>query len=321
MTRLHLGRAGSPTTRPPSPGNAVRATSNGRGILVTVAAIWGVNFVSTTFALESFTPWMLRAITYLGGAAILVTIALARGIPLMLSRPRDAVHLAIAGTFGVAGFGALSAIALLNTTAGRTSVCVYLMPIWVALLSRLVLKERFGRSQVIAVVIGLSGLCVLLLPLLQSGLSFGALAATGAGLSWAVGTVYLKWARVPAHQMTITVWQLSVGGLLACIGVLIWHETIPVHVTAHAWWGITYTTIIGTAVAYLLWFGAVSRLPASTAGLGTLLVPAFGIAASIVLLGERPTMTDLGGFLLITIAGFISLPRRHSDPRVTSSPG
>ncbi|WGW10596.1 DMT family transporter [Saxibacter everestensis] len=294
--------------------------SGDRGVLLAVAAIWGLNFVSATYALESFTPWMLRVVTFLGGALILAVVAAARKISLRLLRPRDALHLAIAGTFSVAGFGALSALALLNTTAGRASVCLYLMPIWVALLSKVVLRENLGRNRTAAVLIGIAGLSVLLVPLLKSGLSYGALAATGAGLSWAIGTVYLKWARVPSHQLTVTIWQLVAGGIVSVIGAILWHESFPTQITMHASWGIAYTTIMGTAVAYLLWFGAIARLPASTAGLGTLLVPVFGMLASIVLLGERPTITDIIGFSLIFVAGLLALPSRARTASAHPSP-
>jgi drug/metabolite transporter (DMT)-like permease len=51
-----------------------------------------------------------------------------------------------------------------------------------------------------------------------------------------------------------------------------------------------------------LWFAIVRRLPAMTASLGVLGSPAIGVVASILILGERPTATDLVGFALIFAA-------------------
>ena len=72
-----------------------------------------------------------------------------------------------------------------------------------------------------------------------------------------------------------------------------------------------------------------TRLPAATAGLGTLLVPVVGVLASVLLLGERPTAADLMGFALIFIAALCALgsgPRRspasppHTSPPPVSGP-
>ena len=54
--------------------------------------------------------------------------------------------------------------------------------------------------------------------------------------------------------------------------------------------------------AYILWFGLVHRIAASTASLGTLLVPVFGVLGSVVLLNDWPTALDLVGLVLIVSA-------------------
>lgn len=61
------------------------------------------------------------------------------------------------------------------------------------------------------------------------------------------------------------------------------------------------------SVAYQLWFKVLDQLPAGTAGLGTLLVPVFGVIAAAIVLGERPTPADLIGFALILMAAVIAL--------------
>src|SRR6185312_13277354 len=57
-----------------------------------------------------------------------------------------------------------------------------------------------------------------------------------------------------------------------------------------------------SAFAYLLWFEIVRRLPATTASLGVLSAPAVGVIASMLVLGERPSIHDIIGFVLILAA-------------------
>ncbi|MBK0418864.1 DMT family transporter [Leucobacter sp. CSA1] len=305
--------------------NDDRSGATSRATLLLVTAIWGVNFVSARFGLDAMTPWAFRALSFGGGALLLLLLALVLRVRLRLPRSIDYLHLLVAGAFGVAGFGVLSAIALLNTTAGRTSIVVYTMPIWVALLSRFFLGEVLGAKRVAAMCLGILGLGVLMLPVLADGFSIGVLAALAAALSWAVGTVYLKWARPDAPPLAVTVWQLLAGAVVSAAALLIEGGRI-LHAAPGptAWAGLAYTTLIGTAVAYLLWFQVVQRLPASVAGLGTLLVPVFGMLSGVLLLGERPTLFDAAGFALILAAGVLALgggasnaqrASRGADPR------
>ena len=73
---------------------------------------------------------------------------------------------------------------------------------------------------------------------------------------------------------------------------------LPPHIVV---WS-AYNGLIGMGLAYFLWFVIVERLPATTASLGSLLVPVVGVIGSAVMIGERPSLTDTIGFALIFAA-------------------
>jgi drug/metabolite transporter (DMT)-like permease len=277
-----------------------------RILLLAVAVLWGANWVSVKFALQGFAIWPFRTMSFGGGAVVLMLAARLIGASLRVEKAADRLHLAVAGLLSVAGFGALSAFAILHTSTGRTAICAYTMPIWTTLLGRVVLGERLTASRIVSLALGGAGLVVLLWPLAAAGMPIGALAAVGSAISWAAGTVYQKWARVTAHPLAIAVWQLVAGAGAAAIGML-FTGLGPLTPGPLAVAGLVYTMVGGTAIAYLLWFEIVQRLPAGTAGLGTLLVPVVGVIASVALLGERPTSADLVGFALIFVAALVAL--------------
>ena len=72
--------------------------------------------------------------------------------------------------------------------------------------------------------------------------------------------------------------------------------------------------MIGSALAYLLWFEIIRRLPATAASLGVLSVPVIGIVASVLILGDRPTAADMVGSALIlaAAAGVLLAPTARS---------
>ncbi|WP_407948406.1 DMT family transporter [Parvibaculum sp.] len=287
-----------------------------RAALLLVAFLWGVNYIATNFGLRAFSPWTFRTLSFLAGAGLLAILAPMIGASLRVRKVSDRFHLIVSGLFACGGFGALSAIAILYTSTGRAAICAYTMPIWVALAARVILKETLTTARIAALVLCAAGLLVLLWPLIQAGVSLGALAAIGSAICWAIGIVYLKWARVPAHPLAVAIYQLLAGALVSIIGMLFTGVGVDAPVGVLPWLGLLYGVVAGTAVAYPLWFKVLDRLPAGTAGLGTLLVPVFGVIASAIVLGERPTPADLFGFALILIAAAIAL-RAPAQPMQT----
>ncbi|MFD0388691.1 DMT family transporter [Tistrella bauzanensis] len=256
---------------------------------------------------------------------ILMAVARAGGISLHIEKGRPRYHLMVAGLLSTGGFGILAAFAQLGTSTSRTAICAYTMPIWATLFARLVLGERLDRWRGAALLLGMAGLGVLLWPLWDQGMPAGVLFALGSAVSWAAGTVWLKRARIHGHPLAITAWQLAAGTVAVTIGFLIDGARIGQGLHLIPAIGLAYNTLIGSALAYLLWFQTVARLPAATAGLGTLLVPVVGVLASVLLLGERPTAADLAGFALIFIAALCALgstagPRPAPRPAPASIP-
>lgn len=291
-----------------------------RSALIFVALLWGVNFVAAKAALEAFTLWELRVITFGGAAVLLFVVALCTRARLRIGSPRDLIRLLVAGTFGIGGFGLFSALALLHTTAGRATICVYTMPLWVVLLARFVLHEPLTAKRMCSLVLGAVGLAILAWPLLGGGEWLGPLFALAAAVSWAVGTVYLKRIDVDAPPITTTTWQLVAATAVSLVGLVLDPRDSPFEMIGSALVGLAYNALLGTVVAYVIWFGLLQRISAGAAGLGSLLVPLFGVAASFVLLGEIPTIADIAGLVLILTAASIPLVTRAtgSDSRVAA---
>jgi drug/metabolite transporter (DMT)-like permease len=148
-----------------------------------------------------------------------------------------------------------------------------------------------------------AGLTVLIYPLLGSSDLIGLVFALATAVSWAAGTVYLKWAQIDADPMAISAWQLVVALVVTFAGSLIFEGSLHLWpVPASALWALAFSGLVGSAFAYLLWFEIVRRLPATTASLGVLSAPVVGIVASVLILGERPTIADIVGSILILTA-------------------
>ena len=149
----------------------------------------------------------------------LFVIAFLRGKDLRVRGTIARLHIVVAGSLNVACFSVLTAFAQLATTTSR--VAVLTMPIWAALFARLVLGERLDVMRGISLVLCVSGLAVLVYPLLGSSDLIGLALALGTAVCWAAGTVYLKWAQIDVDPLVLSAWQVMVALAATVAGLLL----------------------------------------------------------------------------------------------------
>jgi drug/metabolite transporter (DMT)-like permease len=98
--------------------------------------------------------------------------------------------------------------------------------------------------------------------------------------------------------LSFTTWQMLFGSIpLFLCALLI--PSPPIHWTVPFVATLAYSGILGGAIAWLLWFYALSRLPAGVASLGTLATPVVGVSAAWIQLGETPSFLEAVGMVLI----------------------
>lgn len=288
------------------------AAQNGKAklLLIVLGVVWGLNWPAVKVSLSGVSPWSLRTIGLGAAAATLFLLALLRGRSLHIAAGRDRLHIVMTGLLNIALFNILLTFAQLGAATSRVAIITYSMPLWATLFARLALGERLDSVRMAGLATGAAGLAVLILPLIGGGLPHGILYALAAALTWAAGTVYMKWARIAAEPLAIAAWQLLIGALVALSGLL-WSEGWPhphpgtLHLQVIG--ALAYHVFFGMAAGYILWFEIIARLPAGVAALGTLLVPVLGVSGAVLLLGERPSTPDMLGFVLIFSAALCVL--------------
>lgn len=310
-----------------------------------LALLWGLNWPAVRVVLSWWSPWTLRAVGMGAGALLLFALARWRGQALTVPA-NQRLRLVMSALLTFVGFNLGTAFAQLSGSTSRAAIVTFTMPIWAVLFAWLFTDEKPDAWRLAAVACGLAGLGVLGAPLLAAGVSpLGPLFALAGGVSWAAGTVFVKRFPLAATVAPVagTAWQLTIGALVCLIGWLLFgapattpfgapattlygapatpHFGVPAGVGGSApfaplwfWTALTFHVVFATALAYLIWFDVVSRLPAGVAALGTLLIPVVGVAGAMLLLGERPSASDLAGFGLIITAATLALIAPQASP-------
>jgi len=274
-----------------------------RLLLVVLCLIWGTTWPAMKIALNEIPPLSMRTSTAAIGALTLLAICLVQRRSFRVPNARSWGHVVVASFLNVIAFSLCSAFAQIAAATSRVAILTYTLPIWAMLFAWAVLGERPNRVQGIAVVLCTLGLVILVGPLATTGIPLSLVLALASGISWAAGTVYLKWARIEGDAMGVASWQLTIAFFVIAACLLTFDGAPDFHAArADGLLALFYSGAIGNAVAYALWFDLVRRLPAATASLGVLGIPVIGVISSVLLLGDRPTATDLIGFAFIFAA-------------------
>jgi len=249
-------------------------------------------------------PLTLRGGTGVIGAVVLAILALLRGQSLHVARkmwPR----LLVAGLLNVTGWMVLMGLALLYLPASEAALIAYTMPVWAAGLAWPVLGERPTAMRGLALVMAFAGLSAIMG---GNGLAEtmeklpGIIMALGGSVGFAVGTVLAKRWPLQMSPIPAAAWQIGIGcAPVALAGVLL--ETTHFDaVTRFGWVVLVYSTLVQFCIAYVSWFAALERLPASVAAIGTMAVPVIGVAASALALHEPLGAGQIAALVLTLVA-------------------
>lgn len=283
-----------------------------------LALIWGLNWPAVRTVLSWWSPWTLRAVGLGLAAVLLFLLAWHRGQTLHIHRSQIP-RLVMSSLLTIVGFNLSTAFAQLAGSTSRAAILTFTMPVWAVVFAWWVLDERPDRRRTIALLTGITGLLLLLWPLIAQRASLlGPMFALMAGISWAAGTVFVKRFPIDAAPLSSTAWQLFIGAVFAATGGLLVTLLLPPLSAAHLavftpasplwfWSALLFHVVLANALAYVIWFDVVTRLPAGVAAMGTLMVPIVGVGSAMLIFGERPSAADLLGFALILIAATLAL--------------
>jgi drug/metabolite transporter (DMT)-like permease len=287
-------------------------------LLVGLSFCWGLSWSAMRIALDEVSPWTLRFLGYSIGAATLLMLLRWQERRLAIPFGKAWLHVFVASLFNVVTFGLAGTFAQLLASTSRVIIVNYSMPVWGSLMAWLILRERINARTAAGLALCVAGLSVLVYPVAEASLQepLGLLLALGCALGWAAGTVYMKWARIPGDLMAITFWQVVIGIVVFAAGYLIFHGAPTIEpLQWRTWGGILFNGVLGTGIAYFIWFNIIGRLTTAMASLGSLANPVVGVIGAAILLGDRPTVPDMIGFALIFgAAACVLLPQRAKPP-------
>jgi drug/metabolite transporter (DMT)-like permease len=282
-------------------------------MLFALAAIWGASFMFIKVAVRELEPFALVWLRLSLAAIVLVPVAL-------LSLGRDAVSQfrAAAGRLAVLGIAnsalpfTLLAWAEIRLDSGVAAILQGSAPLFTALISVRYGTDRIGGVRLVGVLLGFVG--VALLVGAHSGNDLGAaLAVVAMALCYAASGVYGGLRLRETSPLVVAAGSMVIGAIATLPFGL---ATLPARmIGAKELGSVLVLGVVGTGLAYILFYAILRGAGASRSILVTYLVPGAAVAYGAVFLGEPLRATALIGLALIL--GGVALGSRR--PRVSVS--
>lgn len=207
----------------------------------------------------------------------------------------------VLGSLNIGLFQALLFIAAYRLPGGVAATAGSIQPLLVVFFAWGILNKKPSKLAIFAAVMGFVGVGLLVLsPAAQLDLIGIAAAIAGAG-AMGLGTVLVKRWQPPVSLIVFTAWQLTVGGLVL-LPVALVTEGAFTEINRTNLWGFIYLGLIGTGLAYALWFRGISKLSATAVAYLGLLSPVVASLIGYFFLKETFTSTQLIGIAVVLVA-------------------
>lgn len=271
-------------------------------LTLAVVAVWGFAFVPIRLALDEIPPFALAALRFLFAAV--PAFLFVRG-PDMPWRGVVAYGLAI----GVFQFGLLFLGMKLGMAAGLSSLVIQMQVFFTMGLAVAFAGDRFHRWNALGAIVAAGGIVVLGAYKVASGAGAtlaGFMLVIAAAFAWGVGNLIAKRAGADhdVDAFSLVVWSSLVPPLP--LAILSWTfeggDAALRAVAGASWlaWGsVAFLSWAATLFAWAAWNRLLHTYPTALIAPFSLLVPVFGIGASVALLGERLTVGQMAGMLLV----------------------
>ncbi len=294
---------------------------------------WGSSYLFIKIGVEAGLPpltlVMLRLLIGLGLLAGVVALA-REPLP---REPRVYGHLAVLGAVSIAIPFSLITWAEQSVDSTLASILAAAIPLFVMVFAAFVLRdERLTGLRAAGLALGFGGVAILVgfdPTALASGDIGAKLALLGATVSYAAGGVYAKRFVHGLRPMIPALLQVAFAFAMLTVAAFTFERPLEARFTPESVLAVVWLGLLGSGLAYLLFFRLLGRWGATRTSLVAYVLPVVGIALGATVLREPVDASLLLGAALV-IAGIalvnarpgsrLTLPRRATGTGTAEQP-
>ena len=292
--------------------------------LVTVYLVWGSTYLAISVADRTLPPLLMLSVRFLVAGGLLYGWCVWRG-EVAAERPGRRQWLAAALAGGLLLVVDTGGVAWAETrvASGYAALLIASVPVFMALLDRVVFGIRLPLGAAAGIATGLLGVGLLAGPGGHAD-ALGVVVLLVAAFAWAAGSTYARVAPLPRRPLVAAAMQMLCAGVLLGIGGLATGELPRVHPDPAALGALAFLVVFGSIVAFSAYGWLLKH--ASTPLLSTYAYvnPAVAVFLGWAFVGEHVGGKELAaGLVLLTSIALLFFgrePRPAAEPTAESLP-
>lgn len=285
---------------------------------IAVCVIWGTTYLGIRVALEAVPPGLMGGIRWTIAGSLLLAVSLLRRERL----PRVGLwpSLAFQGLMMIGIGNGFVNWAEQHVPSGLAAVTLATSPFWMSGVEVARGGERLTRGSLAGLVLGFTGILVLVWPDLRlgdtAGLQFalGIVALQAACLGWAIGSSYSKRHPHGGSVVAATAVQMLFGGVIMLAAGSLLGEWPRVHLEGRGLLALVYLVLVGSIGGFVSYIYALQHLPVATVSLYAYANPLIAVVLGALMLGEPFTVRTVVS-MAIVFAGMTLVRPRTPTPR------
>ena len=273
-------------------------------LLVLLILVWTSVWSLFKVAIEAIPPLSFRVIIGIPAFILLLFLGFKKVKTIYITKS-DFKPLLLISFFNVTLWQVLMLYGIDMLGGGRAAVLTYTMPVWATIFASIFGYEKINLSIIVSLVFGMLGILFLSLEINVSENILGFLITLSAGLSWAIGTMIVKYGGIKSDGLIIAGWQQIIG-IIPIIPFALYYDLDNFglidyrHILI-----IIYGIFLSSAYTYWAYFTILQKFSVNVTSVSVMAVPILAILVDYVLVDVEFSSFDLLALIFIVSGIYI----------------
>ncbi len=273
-------------------------------LLIILILVWTSVWSLFKIAIEDIPPLSFRVI--IGIPAFILLLILGFKKVKTINVPKgDRKPLILISFFNVTLWQVLMLYGISMLGGGRAAVLTYTMPVWATIFAAIFGYERINISIIFSLVLGMMGIFFLSIEINVFENVFGFLITLSAGLSWAVGTMIVKYGGIKSDGLIVAGWQQIIG-IIPIIPFALYFDLNNFGSLNYIhFFIILYGIFLSSAYTYWAYFTILQKFSVNVTSISVMAVPILAILVDYIFVDVKFSWLDVLALIFIVSGIYI----------------
>ena len=273
-------------------------------LLIILILVWTSVWSLFRIVIEAVPPLSFRVIIGIPAFVLLLILGFKKVKTINVPKA-DWKPLLLISFFNVTLWQVLMLYGISMLGGGRAAVLTYTMPVWATIFAAIFGYEKINLSIIISLIFGMLGIFFLSIEINIFQNMVGFLITLSAGLSWAVGTMIVKYGGIKSDGLIVAGWQQIIG-IIPIIPFALYFDSHNfgsidyIHISI-----IFYGIFLSSAYTYWAYFTILQKFSVNVTSISVMAVPILAILVDYVFINVKFSTFDLLALIFIVTGIYI----------------